>query len=136
MGPMDESDDRSVDGSVVGIRYFLSVLDVAGAAGAVVALGALGVEAGFDSLPDAAEASLDGAAVVPESPLPSLASLDDDGLALAYPSLNQPPPLKEMAAAETTRSSGPPQYGHSVISASENFWIFSVCFLHRLHLYS
>ena len=40
------------------------------------------------------------------------------------------------AGAETTRSSRPPQWGHWVISGSENFWIVSVRSLHCLHSYS
>lgn len=48
-------------------------------------------------------------------------SAEDFGLALPYPSAYQPPPLKAMAGAEITRSMGPPQWGHVVISGSENF---------------
>jgi hypothetical protein len=40
--------------------------------------------------------------------------------------LNQPPPLNDMDAAVMVRSSGPPQEGQMVWSASEYFWIFSV----------
>jgi hypothetical protein len=43
------------------------------------------------------------------------------GFTEAYPSLYQPPPLNEMAAAVIVRSSGPPQVGQTVRSASENF---------------
>jgi hypothetical protein len=48
-------------------------------------------------------------------------SLKELCLAWLYPSLYHPPPLKEMAAAEMTRVSSPPQCGHCVISGSENF---------------
>jgi hypothetical protein len=73
-------------------------------------------------------------AELPDSPLlsPPLAP----GFALPYPSAYQPPPLKLIAGAEITRSSEPPQKGQTVISASENFWIFSVWRLHCLHSYS
>ena len=86
------------------------------AAGAVVDPDPLEAGAAAVSLLDALDDSADAALA---SPLPSL--LEADGLALPYPSANQPPPLKEMAGAETTRSNGPPQSGHSVISGSEYF---------------
>ena len=63
--------------------------------------------AGAPSLFAGAGESADELLVLPESPLDSL--LDAAGLTLPYPSLNQPPPLNEMAGAEITRSSAPPQ---------------------------
>lgn len=48
------------------------------------------------------------------------------GLAEEYRSLYQPAPLNWIAGAVSVRSSGPPQCGHTVNSASENFCIFSV----------
>jgi len=98
--------------------YLLSELDVEGAAvaGATVASGAPEAAVGVASLFEEPEASMDDTDEPPESPFFSLSLLDADGLAFPYPSLNQPPPLKEMAAAETTRSNKPPQCGHSVIS--------------------
>ncbi len=66
-----------------------------------------------------------------DSPLPEFADLADE-----YKSLYQPPPLKLIAGAVSTRSSIPPQCGQTVISVSENFWIFSVCLWHNVHSYS
>ena len=48
------------------------------------------------------------AAAVEDEVLPSLEELAA-GLAEAYPSAYQPPPLKAIAGAETTRCSVPPQ---------------------------
>lgn len=87
---------------------------------------------------------------LPFEALPLLASVEADGFpaslevefvlvagfGLEYRSLYQPLPLNEIAGAEITRSSGPLQYGQSVISGSENFWRFSVWRPHCLHLYS
>lgn len=42
-----------------------------------------------------------------------------------YRSAYQPPPLNCTAGAEIVFSRRPPQCGHSVKGASENFWIFS-----------
>jgi hypothetical protein len=70
---------------------------------------------------------------LPELPLPWL---EDFGLALPYPSAYHPPPLKETAGAERTRSSLPAQWGQTVISGSENFWIFSVWRWQAVHSYS
>jgi hypothetical protein len=67
---------------------------------------------------------------------PPLLSPPDFGLALPYPSAYHPPPLKETAGAEMTRSRGPLQKGQTVISASENFCIFSVCRWQAVHSYS
>jgi len=53
-----------------------------------------------------------------------------------YRSAYQPPPLNETAGAVSTRSSVPLQWGQIVISGSENFWIFSMCFLQAVHSYS
>jgi len=116
------------------MAYFLSEPEDAGAeAGAAEALE---VDAGDESLLAEAAAATEGTSdeVVPPSLLLSL--LDADGLALPYPSAYQPPPLKAIAGAEMTRSSRPPQCGQTVISVSENFWIFSVWSLHSLHSYS
>jgi hypothetical protein len=78
------------------------------------------------------EPASEEAAGAAESPLPLGAS----GLAEAYPSLYQPPPLNDMAAAVMVRSSCPPQCGHNVRSASEYFWIFSVRRWQEVHSYS
>ena len=80
------------------------VAEVAAAAGGAAAGAAAGVEG----------AVVDGEVVLS---LEELAA----GLAEAYPSAYQPPPLKAIAGAETTRSSVPPQWGQIVISGSENF---------------
>jgi len=99
----------------------------AGGAGEFVPAGAAGV-AGADVgavSPDDFAPGSDGA----DSGFASFEgfpSPDDFGLALPYPSAYQPPPLKEIAGAEITRLRLPPQWGHPVISASENFWRFSV----------
>jgi hypothetical protein len=98
-----------------------------------------GAGAGVLAAGAAAESPLEGAGeldggAAPESPPDSL--FEDLGAELPYPSAYQPPPLKAMAGAEMTRSSGPPQCGQMVISGSENFWIFSVCLLHCVHSYS
>jgi hypothetical protein len=53
-----------------------------------------------------------------------------------YRSAYHPPPLNDTAGADTTRSSVPLQCGQIVISGSENFWIFSMCFLQAVHSYS
>ena len=58
------------------------------------------------------------------------------GFAFPYPSANQPPPLNEIAGADITRSSSPPHFGQTVISGSENFWIFSVRLWQAVHSYS
>jgi hypothetical protein len=57
-------------------------------------------------------------------------------LAEEYRSAYHPPPLNDTAGAVTTRSSVPLQCGQIVISGSENFWIFSMCFLQVVHSYS
>jgi hypothetical protein len=95
------------------------VVDAGAAAGAVDEPDPLEADAEEPSLLDEAAESDDEPEDALESLLLSL--LDADFLALPYPSANQPPPLKEIAGAETTRSSEPPQCGHSVISGSENF---------------
>ena len=100
--------------------------------GAGAGVGVLGAAAAVESPPDEA-GELGGAAALESLP-DSL--FDALGAELPYPSAYQPPPLKEIAGAEMTRSSGPPQCGQMVISVSENFWIFSVCRLHCWHSYS
>jgi hypothetical protein len=57
-------------------------------------------------------------------------------LAEEYRSAYHPPPLNDTAGAVSTRSSVPLQCGQIVISGSENFWIFSMCFLQVVHSYS
>ena len=39
-----------------------------------------------------------------------------------YPSVYQPPLLRENAAAEISFLTSPPQLGHSFAGSSENFW--------------
>lgn len=78
----------------------------------------------------------------PESPLleepEELAASDLPAgfFAEEYRSAYQPPPLNDTAGALSTRSSLPPQCGHTVISGSENFWIFSTRLWHAAHSYS
>ena len=111
------------------LNYFLSEDEVeegaAGAAAGVALLLSVEVEAA------AAGAALESLELsLFEPPLAA------DGFFEPYPSANQPPPLNCIAGAEITRSSLPPQCGHTVISASENFWIFSVRLWHCVHSYS
>ncbi len=73
--------------------------------------------------------------VAPSPPLDSPPP-DAPGFTDEYPSLYQPPPLNEIAAAVIVRSSLPPHCGQTVRSASENFWIFSIRRWHPVHSYS
>ena len=100
--------------------YFLSE-DDAGALGAEAAGAAAGVADGVAAAGEAAVAS---------------AELDGEGLAEAYPSAYQPPPLRAKAGAVMTRFNSPLQCGQTVISGSENFWIFSVWRWQARHSYS
>lgn len=72
----------------------------------------------------------------PPSPPSLLLAPAAAGFAEEYRSLYQPPPLKLTAAAVIVLSSAPPQWGHSVSGASENFWIFSTRRPQLRHSYS
>jgi hypothetical protein len=115
-----------------GLNYFLSELvDEAGAAGAGADAGVL---AGADSL----LVELDEASPELEEEVPAslLVSPRPDFFELLYRSAYQPPPLNDIAGAWSICSSGPPQCGHTVSGASENFRIFSMRRLHCWHSYS
>ena len=100
----------------------------AGAAAGADAVAAGAVSAFAAGVPPA----LSPAAAWLELPSPELAG----GLADEYKSLYQPEPLNCTAGAVKVRSSVPPQCGHTVSSASENFWIFSVRRWQAVHWYS
>ena len=107
-----------------------------GAGGAEGVAGAEGFEAGVGGAAAGAEAAVDPGALSPE-PLAGAAAAGAasepesppdgaGGFAEPYPSLYHPPPAKWTAGAVMVRSSSPAQKGQTVISTSENFWIFSV----------
>ena len=62
--------------------------------------------------------------VLPEAELPAASDvpLDSPGLALAYRSLYQPPPLRWNAAAVSCLASAPPQELQISTGGSLNFW--------------
>lgn len=101
------------------------------AAGAAVGAGVL---AGADSLlVEPEEASPEPEEDAPASPF---VSAEPDFFELLYRSAYHPPPLNDTAGAWINCSSGPPQCGHTVNGASENFRIFSMRRLHCWHSYS
>jgi hypothetical protein len=85
--------------------------EVVAGAGTAAGVDAAGVLDGvLEELDDVSEEGLEAdLSELSEFEEPEASELEDLGLALPYPSAYQPPPLKEMAGAERTRSMCPPQ---------------------------